>query len=127
MIDDFVDDDCGGDVDGLFCVGGGVCRFESLLAPEGFAADGFPPDVHGEHLEEGVCFVVAAAEGEEEGLEDAVGQGFGDDVLDVGGAEGAGGRCVVQEGGEFGGDLGEDVFWGVDGEVGEVFVGEGGD
>jgi hypothetical protein len=127
MINDLIDDDSSGDVDGLFSVGGGVCRFEGLLTPKRFTADGFAADIHGEHLEEGVCFVVAAAESEEEGLEDAVGDGFGDDVLDVSGAKGSGWRSVVEEGREFGGDFGENILWWVDGEVGEMFVGEGGD
>lgn len=43
-------------------------------------------------------------------------------MLDVRAAEVARGWGVVEEGREFGWDLGENVFWGVDGEVGKVLL-----
>lgn len=45
-------------------------------------------------------------------------------MADVGASKVAGGGAVVEEGGELRGDFGEDVFWWIDGEVGEVVLGE---
>lgn len=73
VVDNLLDYDCCGDVDGLLGVGCGVGCFEGLLSPECLAADGLASDIHGEHLEEGVGFVVSPAQGEEEGLEDTEG------------------------------------------------------
>lgn len=67
------------------------------MSPERFATDGFAADIHGQHLEESVGFVVPAAQSEEERLEDAVCQCLGDNVLDICRSKFAGCDGVVEE------------------------------
>ena len=93
-----------------------------MLAPEGLATDGLAADVHREHLEEGVGFVVAAAQGEEEGLEDAVVQRLGDHMLYVCGSQLARCRRVIQERREFWRDLGLDVLGRINWKVRKVLL-----
>lgn len=57
-------------------------------------------------------------------MEDAVRQGFGNDVLDVCRPEFA--RCdgIVEEGRHFAGDFLKDILWWIDGKIGKVLLGE---
>ena len=94
------------------------------MSPERFATDGFAPDIHGQDLEKGIGFVVPAAQSEEEGLEDAVCQGLGDDVLDICRPEFAGCDGVVEEGWHFRRDFLKDILWRVNRKIGKVFLGQ---
>ena len=121
VVDDLVHDDSSCNVDGLLSVGRGVSCFEGLLSPECFTTNGLATDVGGEHLEESVGFVEASAKGEEEGLEHAIGQGLGDDMLDVCSTKLAACGSVVDEVWHIRRDLGQDVRWWLDWEVVRVF------
>lgn len=74
VVHDFVGDYPRREVDGVLGVWGRVGRLQCLLAPERFTTGGLATYVHREHLQEDVGIVVAATQGKEEGLEDAVGQ-----------------------------------------------------
>lgn len=123
-VHNLLDDGARSGVDALLCAAAGKRREERLLPPDGLLARALVADVRAHRGEERVGFVVAAAEAEEEGPEDAVGDEFGDGVRDVGGTECAGGRRVCEEGREVRGDLLQ-LFRGRDhGEVDEVGGGE---
>lgn len=94
------------------------------MSPECLSTDGFATDIHGQHLEEGVGFVIPAAQSEEERLEDAVCQGLGDNVLDICRPEFAGCDGVVEEGWHFRRDFLKDILWRVNRKIGKVFFGE---
>lgn len=83
LVNDFVDDHGRDDIDRLFGVRGCVCRFQSLLSPERLASHGLAPDVHRQHLEECVRFVIPPAKSEQKRLEYSVRQSLRGDMLDI--------------------------------------------
>lgn len=123
MVNNLINYNSCDDINGLFGIRSGVCCLECLLSSESFTSDGFTTDVNRKHLEKGVCLIVSSSQCEQERLEDPIGQGLGNDVLDIGSTELSGCWGIVQELWDIRWDLGEDIRRWLNREVGEVCLG----